>query len=153
PERPNNKGWLSHVGFYQRCKSVEPLSVDCENKLIDIFQDTYRVVPFPNISILNLTVLGAVRSLGDSYYMSADVSQFEPHDVVVMAYNHHVVIHAEKVLEDGSVSDTFTHKSLFPEDMDPLSVSGTLNPDGILVVSVRRSDPHTGWAGAPGLTH
>ncbi|XP_029923386.1 heat shock protein beta-7 [Myripristis murdjan] len=99
------------------------------------------------------TSLGAVRSLGDSYYMSADVSQFEPHDVVVMAYNHHVVIHAEKVLEDGSVSDTFTHKSLFPEDMDPLSVSGTLNPDGILVVSVRRSDPHTGWAGAPGCPH
>ncbi|KAG8002244.1 Heat shock protein beta-7 [Nibea albiflora] len=76
---------------------------------------------------------GGVRCLGDSYYISADVSQFEPHDVVVMAYNHHVV------LDDGSVSDTFTHKSLFPEDMDPLSVSGTLNPDGTLVVSVRRT--------------
>uniref|UniRef100_A0A3Q0STM1 SHSP domain-containing protein n=1 Tax=Amphilophus citrinellus TaxID=61819 RepID=A0A3Q0STM1_AMPCI len=76
--------------------------------------------------------------LGDSYYMSVDVSQFEPHDVVVLAYNHHVVIHAQKVLDDGSISDTFTHKSLFPEDMDPLSVSGTFNPDGILVVSVRR---------------
>ncbi|XP_028276360.1 heat shock protein beta-7 [Parambassis ranga] len=82
---------------------------------------------------------GGVRCLGDSYFMSADVSQFEPHDVVVMAYNHHVVIHAQKVMDDGSVSDTFTHKSLFPEDMDPLSVSGTLNPDGTLVVSVRRT--------------
>ncbi|XP_078100545.1 heat shock protein beta-1 [Sander vitreus] len=82
---------------------------------------------------------GGVRCLGDGYYMSADVSQFEPHDVVVMAYNHHVVIHAQKVLDDGSISDTFTHKSLFPEDMDPLSVSGTLNPDGTLVVSVRRT--------------
>lgn len=38
-----------------------------------------------------------VQCLGDSYYMSADVSQFEPHDVVVMAFNHHVVIHAQKV--------------------------------------------------------
>ncbi|XP_039678430.1 heat shock protein beta-7-like [Perca fluviatilis] len=82
---------------------------------------------------------GGVRCLGDSYYMSADVSQFEPHDIVVMAYNHHVVIHAQKVLDDGSISDTFTHKSLFPEDMDPLSVSGTLNPDGTLVVSVHRT--------------
>ncbi|KAM7399749.1 hypothetical protein PAMP_018995 [Pampus punctatissimus] len=81
----------------------------------------------------------AVRCLGDSYYMSADVSQFEPHDIVVMAYNHRVVIHAEKVMDDGSISDTFTHKSLFPEDMDPLSVCGTLNPKGILVVSVRRT--------------
>ncbi|XP_054458099.1 heat shock protein beta-7-like [Anoplopoma fimbria] len=83
--------------------------------------------------------VGGVRCLGDTYYVSADVSQFEPHDVVVMAYNHHVVIHAQKVLDDGSVSDTFTHKSLFPEDMDPLSVSGTLNHDGTLVVSVRRT--------------
>nr|XP_020441864.1 heat shock protein beta-7-like [Monopterus albus] len=85
------------------------------------------------------TTSARFRCLGDSYYMSANVSQFEPHDIVVMAYNHHVVIHAQKVLDDGSISDTFTHKSLFPEDMDPLSVSGTLNPDGTLVVSVRRT--------------
>ncbi|XP_023284174.1 heat shock protein beta-7-like [Seriola lalandi dorsalis] len=85
------------------------------------------------------SVGGGVRCLGDSYYMSADVSQFEPHDIVVMAYKHCVVIQAQKVLDDGSISDTFTHKSLFPEDMDPLSVSGTLNPDGNLVVSVRRT--------------
>lgn len=44
-----------------------------------------------------------------------------------------------QVLDDGSVSDTFTHKSLFPEDMDPLSLSGTLHADGTLVVSVRRA--------------
>ncbi|XP_074536569.1 heat shock protein beta-7 [Halichoeres trimaculatus] len=82
---------------------------------------------------------GSVRCLGDSYYISADVSQFEPHDIVVMAYNHQIFIHAQKILDDGSVSDTFTHKSLFPEDMDPLSVSGNINPDGTLVVSVQRS--------------
>uniref|UniRef100_A0A3Q3WFG1 SHSP domain-containing protein n=1 Tax=Mola mola TaxID=94237 RepID=A0A3Q3WFG1_MOLML len=82
---------------------------------------------------------GGVRCLGDSYYISANVSQFEPHDVVVTAFNHHVVIHAQKVLDNGSVGDTFTHRSLFPEDMDPLSVSGTLHPDGTLVVSVRRT--------------
>uniref|UniRef100_A0A672IRK8 SHSP domain-containing protein n=1 Tax=Salarias fasciatus TaxID=181472 RepID=A0A672IRK8_SALFA len=81
---------------------------------------------------------GGVQRVGDSYCTSVDVSQFEPHDIVVMAYNHHVVVHAQKVLDDGSVSDTFTHKSLFPEDMDPLSVCGALNPDGTLVVTVRR---------------
>ncbi|MED6253836.1 hypothetical protein ATANTOWER_004467 [Ataeniobius toweri] len=79
-----------------------------------------------------------VRCLGDSYCITTDLSQFEPHDIVVMAYNHHVVIHAQKVLDDGSVSNTFTHKSLFPEDMDPLSVSGTLDLDGTLWVTVRR---------------
>ncbi|KAL0973362.1 hypothetical protein UPYG_G00202460 [Umbra pygmaea] len=82
--------------------------------------------------------MGAVRSLGDSYYMSADVSHFEPHDIVVMAYNNNIVIHAEKVLEDGKVSDTFTHKTLLPEDMDPLSISGKLNHEGMLVVNVRK---------------
>ncbi|XP_043975554.1 heat shock protein beta-7-like [Gambusia affinis] len=80
-----------------------------------------------------------VRCLGDSYCMAADLSQFEPHDIVVMAYNHHVVIHAQKVLDDGSISNTFTHKSLFPEDMDPLSVRGTLSPEGTLWVTVRRT--------------
>ncbi|KAM9852978.1 heat shock protein beta-1 [Aulostomus maculatus] len=92
-----------------------------------------------------------IRCLGDSYCMETDVSHFEPHDVVVMAYNRHVVIHAEKVMDDGSISDTFTHKSLFPEDMDPLSVCGTLNPDGTLVVSVRRTKTPAGLdlVGAP----
>uniref|UniRef100_A0A3Q2TRR2 Heat shock protein beta-7-like n=1 Tax=Fundulus heteroclitus TaxID=8078 RepID=A0A3Q2TRR2_FUNHE len=79
-----------------------------------------------------------VRCLGDAYSMTADLSQFEPHDIVVMAYNCQVVIHAQKILDDGSISNTFTHKSLFPEDMDPLSVSGTLKPDGTLQVTMRR---------------
>ncbi|KAM8854573.1 alpha-crystallin B chain [Synchiropus picturatus] len=92
---------------------------------------------------------GGVRCLGDSYVMSADVSQFEPHDIVVMAYNHHVVIHAEKVLDDGSVSDTFTHKSLFPEDMDPLSVSASLNTDGNLLVTVGRAKSVLETPGSP----
>ncbi|KAJ8410687.1 hypothetical protein AAFF_G00186440 [Aldrovandia affinis] len=82
--------------------------------------------------------MGVVRTVGDSYLVSADVSQFEPEDMVVMAYSHWVVIHAEKVADDGSVSDTFTHRSQLPEDMDPLSVSSTLTAEGMLVVSVRR---------------
>ncbi|XP_013878916.1 heat shock protein beta-7 [Austrofundulus limnaeus] len=80
-----------------------------------------------------------VQCLGDTYYMSVDISQFEPHDVVVMAFNNQVVIHAQKVLDDGSVKDTFTQKSSFPEDMDPLSVGGTLSSDGTLLVSVHRT--------------
>ncbi|XP_026994699.1 heat shock protein beta-7 [Tachysurus fulvidraco] len=81
----------------------------------------------------------------DHYYTSADVSRFEPHDIVVMAFNSSIVIHAEKVGDDGSVMDKFTHKSLLPEDMDPLSVSGTLTPEGVLVISVKsmsRSSSH-----------
>uniref|UniRef100_A0A673YFW7 SHSP domain-containing protein n=1 Tax=Salmo trutta TaxID=8032 RepID=A0A673YFW7_SALTR len=76
---------------------------------------------------------GCGQIIGGSYYMSADVSQFEPQDIVVMDYNPNIVIHAEKVLENGSVSDTFTHKTMLLEEMDPLSVSGTLTPEGMLV--------------------
>ncbi|KAM9733351.1 uncharacterized protein hspb12 [Menidia menidia] len=93
-----------------------------------------------------------VRCVGDTYYTSADVSQFEPHDIVVMAYSHNVVIQAQKVLEDGNVSDTFTHKSLFPEDMDPLTVRATLDADGTLLVSVRRRAAQ-GGGGASGCPH
>lgn len=51
-----------------------------------------------------------VRCLGDSYYVSADISQFEPHDVVVTAFNHHVVIHAQKVCVSGNEqSRVFSH--------------------------------------------
>uniref|UniRef100_A0A8C6L8R1 SHSP domain-containing protein n=1 Tax=Nothobranchius furzeri TaxID=105023 RepID=A0A8C6L8R1_NOTFU len=82
--------------------------------------------------------------LNDTYYTSADVSQFEPHDIVVMAFNHQVIIQAQKVLEDGSVIDSFTHKSQFPEDMDPLSVSGNLSCDGTLLVGVRRTAEASG---------
>lgn len=40
---------------------------------------------------------GVVRAMGDSYFLSADVSGFEPQEVVVLAYNQCVVIQAEKV--------------------------------------------------------
>ncbi|XP_023677398.1 protein lethal(2)essential for life-like [Paramormyrops kingsleyae] len=82
--------------------------------------------------------LSAFDHCGSSYSVSADVSQFEPGDVVVLAFNCCVVIHAEKVADDGSVSDTFTHRSQLPEDMDPLTVSSALTAEGILVVSVRK---------------
>ncbi|XP_033832461.1 heat shock protein beta-7-like [Periophthalmus magnuspinnatus] len=82
---------------------------------------------------------GGVRCYGDMYFVSVDVSQFEPQDVVVMAYNQHIVIQAAKVLDGGTVGDTFTHKFLLPEDMDPLSVSGAVGSDGVLVVSVNRN--------------
>ncbi|RXM99759.1 Heat shock protein beta-7 [Acipenser ruthenus] len=83
--------------------------------------------------------LGTLRSVGDMYQMSADVSQFEPQDVVVTTYNYHIVIHAEQVAEDGTVSNTFTHTVQLPEDMDPLSVSCALSEAGMLVISVKRN--------------
>ncbi|CAL1571220.1 unnamed protein product [Knipowitschia caucasica] len=86
---------------------------------------------------------GGVLCHGESYSVSVDVSQFEPQDVVVMAYHQHIVIQAAKILDGGRVGDTFTHNSLLPEDMDPLSVSGRVSSDGVLVVSVQRNVSQT----------
>uniref|UniRef100_A0AAY4E224 SHSP domain-containing protein n=1 Tax=Denticeps clupeoides TaxID=299321 RepID=A0AAY4E224_9TELE len=87
--------------------------------------------------------MGVVKADGDSYFLSVDVSQFEPHDIVVMAYNHRVTVHAEKVGEGGSIMDTLSHKTLLPADMDPLSTSCSLTPEGVLVISKRSSLFHT----------
>ncbi|CAM2119325.1 unnamed protein product [Caretta caretta] len=79
-----------------------------------------------------------VRAGGDTYQVTADVSQFEPQDVVVTTYNYHIIIQAEKVAEDGTVSNTFTHRCQLPEDMDPLSVSCALTDAGLLVIKAKR---------------
>ncbi|NXN29112.1 HSPB7 protein, partial [Nycticryphes semicollaris] len=79
-----------------------------------------------------------VRAQGDTYQIVADVSQFEPPDIVVTTSNHHVTIRAEKVAEDGTVCDTFAHQCQLPEDMDPLSVSCTLTEAGTLLITAHR---------------
>ncbi|KAM6064060.1 heat shock protein beta-7-like [Theristicus caerulescens] len=79
-----------------------------------------------------------VHAQGDTYQVVADVSQFEPPDIVVTTSNCHVAIQAEKVAEDGTVCDTFTHKCQLPEDTDPLSVSCALTEAGTLVITARR---------------
>ncbi|NXF34227.1 HSPB7 protein, partial [Nyctibius bracteatus] len=96
-----------------------------------------------------------VHAQGDTYQVVADVSQFEPPDIVVTTSNCYVTIQAEKlrhpgghhpppghgamgVAEDGTVCDTFTHKCQLPEDTDPLSVSCALTEAGMLVITARR---------------
>ncbi|NXU54426.1 HSPB7 protein, partial [Turnix velox] len=78
-----------------------------------------------------------VWAQGDTYQVVADVSQFEPPDIVVTTSNGYVAIRAEKVGEDGSVCDTFTHTCHLPEDTDPLSVTCALR-EGTLVISAHR---------------
>ncbi|XP_064841624.1 heat shock protein beta-7-like [Oncorhynchus masou masou] len=55
------------------------------------------------------------------------------------ATNKKLPVSGSPVLENGSVSDTFTHKTMLLEDMDPLSVRGTLTPEGRLVARVRKN--------------
>ncbi|NXP11988.1 HSPB7 protein, partial [Thinocorus orbignyianus] len=79
-----------------------------------------------------------VRAQGDIYQVVADVSQFEPPEIVVTTSKHHITIRAEKVAEDGTICDSFAHQCQLPEDTDPLSVSCALTEAGTLLITARR---------------
>ncbi|XP_030431003.1 heat shock protein beta-7-like [Gopherus evgoodei] len=101
-------------------------------------RDSYGYTGSPG-SVHPCSLSSNVRAGGDTYQVTADVSQFEPQDIVVTTYNYHIIIQAEKVAEDGTVSNTFTHKCQLPEDMDPMSVSCALTDAGLLVINAKRS--------------
>uniref|UniRef100_A0A8C5SHK4 SHSP domain-containing protein n=2 Tax=Elapidae TaxID=8602 RepID=A0A8C5SHK4_LATLA len=104
-------------------------------------QLTPLFAPFPGSPpSVHSSALGSsnVVASENKYQVITDLSQFEPQDIVVTSYNYCIVIQAEKMAEDGIVSNTFTHKCQLPIDMDPLSVSCSLNDAGKLIITARR---------------
>uniref|UniRef100_A0A671L0D7 SHSP domain-containing protein n=1 Tax=Sinocyclocheilus anshuiensis TaxID=1608454 RepID=A0A671L0D7_9TELE len=124
---------------FRRCATAPPCMAGKEVNLLKEPQHVQLVF----LSAPGGSGVGVVRATGDSYFLSADVSGFEPHEVVLLVYNQCVAIHAEKMAADGSVAGRFTHKSVLPADMDPLSVSSSLTAERRLIISVGRSkSPH-----------
>uniref|UniRef100_A0A3Q1FD46 Heat shock protein beta-7-like n=1 Tax=Acanthochromis polyacanthus TaxID=80966 RepID=A0A3Q1FD46_9TELE len=81
---------------------------------------------------------GKIQVLGDIFLFTVDVSEFSPEDVIITSSNNLIEVHAEKLGEDGSVTNTFSHRCKLPSDVDPTSVSTSLESSGVLTVRAHR---------------
>ncbi|XP_010731111.3 heat shock protein beta-7 [Larimichthys crocea] len=81
---------------------------------------------------------GKIQVIGDIFQFTVDVSEFSPEDVIITSSNDLIEVYAEKLGEDGAVTNTFSHKCKLPSYVDPVSVTMAMGGSGILTVRARR---------------
>ncbi|XP_013861756.1 heat shock protein beta-7 [Austrofundulus limnaeus] len=81
---------------------------------------------------------GKIQITGDTFQFKLDVSEFSPEDVILVSSNNLLEVRAEKLGEDGTITNTFSHKCKLPSDVDPSSVSLSLESSGVLTVRAHK---------------
>lgn len=72
--------------------------------------------------------------------MMVDVSHFAPEEIAVKTVDNTIVVtakHEDRPDDLGFISRQFSRKYLLPKDIDPLTVTSSLSPEGILTIQVR----------------
>ncbi|XP_040889324.1 heat shock protein beta-7-like [Toxotes jaculatrix] len=81
---------------------------------------------------------GKIQVIGDIFQFTVDVSEFSPEDVIIAYSNNLIEVHAEKLGDDGAVTNTFFHRCKLPSDVDPISVTMSVESSGVLTVRAHR---------------